>query len=88
MSLDPISIATAGYVCGTGPNAISIATNGYVCTEIVIVDPGPSPADQGGRGDVTPMGDDLTIARRKREEREVIEIAIALISSGVLDELS
>lgn len=31
MTLDPISIATAGYVCGSGPDPIAIATDGYVC---------------------------------------------------------
>lgn len=30
-TLDPISIATKGYVCGLGPDGISIATRGYVC---------------------------------------------------------
>ena len=31
MTLDPIAIATQGYVCGEGPDGISIATRGYVC---------------------------------------------------------
>lgn len=33
MTLDPISIATRGYVCGAGPDDIAIATMGYVCSE-------------------------------------------------------
>jgi hypothetical protein len=31
MSLDPISIATHGYWCDTGPWDISISTHGYIC---------------------------------------------------------
>ncbi len=31
MTLDPISIATAGYVCGGCPDPIAIGTLGYVC---------------------------------------------------------
>ena len=31
MNLDPISIATKGYWCDTGPYEISIALKGYVC---------------------------------------------------------
>ena len=31
MTLEPISIATAGYVCGEGPDPIAIAHLGYVC---------------------------------------------------------
>ena len=31
MTLDPISIATAGYVCGAVPDDVSIALDGYVC---------------------------------------------------------
>ena len=33
MILDPISIATGGYVCGSAPSSIPIATDGYVCFE-------------------------------------------------------
>ena len=31
MTLDPISIATIGYVCRGAPRAIPIAVHGYVC---------------------------------------------------------
>jgi hypothetical protein len=34
-----------------------------------------------------PGGDELDRRRREREEKEVIDVAIALIVSGVLDEL-
>ena len=37
MTLDPISIATAGYVCGEGPDPIAIGTLGYVCEGEVAV---------------------------------------------------
>lgn len=43
--LSPISIATAGYVCGTGPASIPIATDGYVCTAGIVITPEP---EQGG----------------------------------------
>lgn len=45
--LEPISIATAGYVCGTGPASLSIATDGYVCLDVII---GPTEPDIGGGG--------------------------------------
>lgn len=31
MNLNPIAIATQGYVCGGNPDSIAIATQGYVC---------------------------------------------------------
>lgn len=38
MTLDPISIATAGYVCGGNPNSLSIATRGYICTAVQVIE--------------------------------------------------
>ncbi len=37
MTLDPISIATRGYVCGDGPDAIAIALRGYICIGVAVV---------------------------------------------------
>ncbi len=36
MTLDPIAMATRGYVCGPGPDPISIATYGYVCVLVAV----------------------------------------------------
>lgn len=48
-SVDPISIATSGYVCGNGPNDIAVATHGYVCPFIeVIVTPGGGGSTEAG----------------------------------------
>lgn len=52
MTLEPISIATKGYVCNFDLDPIAIATKGYVCA--------PVPFAGGG-------GDSL-IQRRRREE--------------------
>lgn len=45
MTLDPISIATTGYVCGSGPEPIAMATRGYVCFAEL-----PTPTEGGGGG--------------------------------------
>jgi hypothetical protein len=37
--VDPLSIATHGYVCDELPNDISIATHGYVCDVDGVVPP-------------------------------------------------
>ena len=36
MTVDPISVATEGYVCEQKPNDISIATHGYVCISAIV----------------------------------------------------
>lgn len=38
MTLDPIAMATRGYVCGAGPDPISIATGGYICILVAELD--------------------------------------------------
>lgn len=50
-TVDPISIATLGYVCGGNPDDIAIATIGYVCLAQVIIIP---VATGGGRGGPPP----------------------------------
>lgn len=67
MTLAPLSIATAGYVCGTGPRAISIATQGYVCLAVVTEEVGVHPPGMG------------ISAERKRRILEEDELLIAVI---------
>jgi hypothetical protein len=35
--LDPISLATEGYVCEENPNDMSIATHGIVCIDGLVI---------------------------------------------------
>lgn len=66
---------------GSGYHATNFYSTGYYTPEIEIVE-----IDTGGRGAVDSLHE-INYARRRREEREIVEVAIALITSGVLDEL-
>lgn len=70
MTLNPISIATKGYVCGGCPRPLAIATKGYVCFAAVI----------GGGG----KSDNAAFLLRIKEDDEailaVIMSAVEIIS--------
>lgn len=69
MTLDPIAIATIGYVCRSVINPISRATHGYVCPARAVV--GILSGD-GGSG----------LARKELEMlSQVVPIAIAIAES-------
>lgn len=84
MTLDPVSIATRGYVCGTGPDDIAIATMGYVCssTEFQVPVGGGSstpfkrnvPAEWYELKGVTP---DQIRARLEQEDQEILGVIVA-----------
>lgn len=48
MTLDPISIGTAGYVCGKGPRGVSISLAGYVCIPLGVIQEQPTIQAAGG----------------------------------------
>ena len=52
MTLNDISIATGGYVCGSGPGPIPIASDGYVCFAGDVT----PPEEGGGSGGVGGQG--------------------------------
>lgn len=72
MTLEPISIATKGYVCRFVPDPIAIATKGYVCAVRLVVGGGDSMLHRGRRGLDTSI-DALLV----REDEEVLAIIIA-----------
>ncbi len=75
MTLDPISIATKGYVCGSGPDDIAIATKGYVC--IVAVPPARlDGGDSSARH--KKMLDTSLDALLVREDEEILTIIMAI----------
>lgn len=84
MTLDDISIATEGYVCGTGPEPIAIATMGYVCssTEFEVPAGGGSsspirrnvPAEWYELKGVTP---EQLRARLEQEDEEIMAVIVA-----------
>ncbi len=76
MTLDPISIATKGYVCGTGPNDIAIATKGYVCPDLVPPPPKPDGGDSSKR--YKNMIDTSLDGLLVREDEEVLAIVMTL----------
>lgn len=73
-----LSLATQGKLGCPDGQPLALSTRGKLCPQIEIID-----VDTGGPGD----GDEIRRRRRLREEQEVIDVAIALIVSGVLDEL-
>lgn len=93
--LDPISIATSGYVCGDGPDSIAIATHGYVCpfidVDIVWPSGGGSP-EAGGpiRGERCTVTVRVTFRGRTWiqsivcQERD-IRVKIALLAARILN---
>ncbi len=72
MTLEPISIATKGYICNFDPDPIAIATKGYVCAPVFAGGGGDSILHRGRRGLDTSI-DALLV----REDEEVLAIIIA-----------
>lgn len=68
---------------GSNYHATNFYNTRYYTPEIEIVE---IDTGRGGLGNVKPLHE-IDYARRKREEQEIVEVAIALITSGVLDEL-
>jgi hypothetical protein len=68
---------------GSNYHATNFYSTGYYSPEIEIVE---IDTGRGGLGNVESLHE-IDYARRKREEQEIVEVAIALITSGVLDEL-
>ena len=78
MPLDPLDIATQGYL----NSPLSIAVDGYLSVEVVI-EPEPGPKDTGGvysfrtklKKVPQKKGKQRTAARRRREEEEIMLIS-------------
>jgi len=86
MTLDPISIATAGYVCGVGPDAIAIATMGYVCIGVVIEKHGSDSSKLGLKlYPVHPHETPAMIRQRILQEDEELLVIIAA-AFGVIND--
>lgn len=64
MTLNPISIATKGYICDGCPRPIAIATKGYVCIEAL------------GGGGAAPLA---FMARLRQEDEDVLAIIISAV---------
>lgn len=88
-TLDDISIATDGYVCGGGPNDIAIAHLGYVCpVEVVVI-----PVRRGGSSAGMPVTEypprtirlpdisDIDNLKEQimAEDEEIVQVIIAAI---------
>jgi hypothetical protein len=88
-TLDDISIATEGYVCGGGPNDIAIATHGYVCPVLVVVIEARG-GDSSKRGlrveQVHRFETEAMIRRRILQEDEEILMIISTIFGVINDE--
>ena len=75
MTLEPISIATKGYVCFNGtdycPDDIAIATKGYVCIADVVVERLNGGDSSRRRKEMLDTSLDALLAR---EDEEIISI--------------
>jgi hypothetical protein len=73
MTLEPISIATKGYVCNFDLDPIAIATKGYVCAPVPFVGGGGDSMLHRGRRGLDTSIDALLV----REDEEVLAIIMA-----------
>lgn len=73
MTLDPISIATMGYVCGDCPDPIAIATLGYVCPGVVDVGLDGSGSSQRSRHL-------LSLEELRRQEDDEVIALLAIVA--------
>lgn len=82
--IDPLLVATDGYLSFSGSTTLSIATRGYLGAGEVIEEPAAEYHGGGMRGDAWDLEkfeDDLLI----REDEELLEIIIMVLTSGVID---
>lgn len=84
--IDPISIATSGYVCrcdsGCGPTAISIASAGYVCC----FDKVPDVVGGGGGGRAVPRFSRQVLPERLEKLKDDIVLIAALLAAELNEE--
>jgi len=73
MTLEPISIATKGYVCRFVPDPIAIATKGYVCADRFVVGGGDSLIQRRRREELDTSIDALLV----REDEEILALIMA-----------
>lgn len=84
MNLEPIAIATRGYVCSGAPDDIAIATQGYACVvQAVTLPPVPRPPVSGGGSTVAYdlMRDDEFAEQLEREDDEMLRMIVAVLEA-------